>query len=58
MVLPDNARDARHLESYIDKQLEHALRCYAHAAVLIEDARLSVLEAVAGAAEYEDKYGE
>ena len=50
------ARDKRLLENCIVVDVNHALDCYDAAALLIAEAELSILEAVAAADEYRKRY--
>ncbi len=53
-----DAIDKKGLELYIEDMLADASDYYAGAMILLENARLAMLEAASAAAEYEEKYGE
>lgn len=51
-----NAKDKKDLEKYIDHRVDYIEDCFVTAAYLIENAQLAMLEAIAAAAEYDEKF--
>ncbi len=51
-----DARDKKKLETYIEHRVDYVEDCFFSAMLLIEDAQLSMLEALAAAKEYEDRF--
>jgi len=52
-----DARDKRHLERFIDQEINYILDCYDAAALLIADAELSIYEVADALKEYEERFG-
>ena len=53
-----DARDKKHLENFMDGEIEYILECYDAAAYLIAEAELSILEVAEALQEYEERFGE
>lgn len=52
-----DAKDKKNLEKYIDHKVDYVEDCFVTAVYLLGEAQLSMLEALAAAAEYEEKFG-
>ena len=52
-----DARDKKHLERFIDEEINYILDCYDAAAFLIADAELSIYEVADALKEYEERFG-
>ncbi|MBQ9038260.1 MAG: hypothetical protein IJ119_02105 [Clostridia bacterium] len=52
-----DARDKKHLERFIDQEINYILDCYDAAAFLIADAELSIYEVADALKEYEERFG-
>ena len=53
-----DARDKKKLETFIEHKADYVEDCFVTAVYLLEEAQLSMLEALAAAAEYEEKFPE
>ena len=52
-----DARDKKHLERFIDEEINYILDCYDAAAFLIADAELSIYEVAVALKAYEERFG-
>ena len=53
-----DARDKKHLERFIDQEINYILDCYDAAALLIADAELSIYEVADALKEYKERFGD